>query len=337
MPNIFETTDAASTTATAYTLQVGGILQGTLNTAGDRDFYRVNVTAGQTYTFALVGTGSSDVNDPLLTIYGSNGTTVLATSDDDLPNFNSVVTYTASITGSIYLATAAFDGASTGQYGLSVASGSRAIVDVQMGAGIIDAEDGYTRCSWATTTATSVTVSIGFRATNDGAEPNFSQFSSQQRTAVQAIASNYSDVCGLSFNFINSTGVTDSATILMANYNNADNSGGYAQYPGSTAFNATEGDVHINLWGGSSTVSVGAGSYSYYTLMHELGHAVGLSHPGLYNAGGGGSITYASNAQFTADTVQYSTMSYFDESNTTTSWSSSQPSPHFFKQLQTSD
>ena len=64
------------------------------------------------------------------------------------------------------------------------------------------------------------------------------------------------------------------------------------------------------------------GGYSYFAVAHEVGHAVGLAHPGDYNAGVGVSITYANNAQFTQDSQQYTIMSYFDESNTTISYGS---------------
>src|SRR5262249_17528625 len=47
------------------------------------------------------------------------------------------------------------------------------------------------------------------------------------------------------------------------------------------------------------------------TYIHEIGHAMGLSHPGTYDAGNGGSITYANNAEFTLDNRQYTIMSYF--------------------------
>ncbi|MDC7784345.1 M10 family metallopeptidase C-terminal domain-containing protein [Rhodoplanes sp. TEM] len=319
MPDIIETTDASAGTTTAYSLQIGQIAQGRLSAAGDHDWYRVTLTAGQIYTVALVGTGTSGVTDPYLQIYGTNGSTVVASDDDSLPNINSVVTFTASTSGTYYIDAGAYNNSGAGQYGVSITTGTRAIVDVPMGAGIIDAYGGSSEYAWSATPGTGATVTVGFRVTDDGLEPNFSQFSAQQRTALEAVLQLYRDVCGL--NLVNS-GQTDNATILLSNYNYNDNSGGYAQYPGSTAASSQAGNIHINIAGGNSTTSVPVGSYSFFTLMHEFGHAVGLTHPGLYNAAPGVSITYAANAEFTQDTHQYTVMSYFDESYTTGSYGS---------------
>ena len=46
------------------------------------------------------------------------------------------------------------------------------------------------------------------------------------------------------------------------------------------------------------------------TFIHEIGHALGLSHPGSYNAGDGS--TYATGAEYAQDTLQYTTMSYWN-------------------------
>lgn len=52
------------------------------------------------------------------------------------------------------------------------------------------------------------------------------------------------------------------------------------------------------------------GGYGFQTYLHEIGHTLGLSHPGTYNAGGG-EITYAGNAEYAQDNRQYTIMSYF--------------------------
>jgi len=288
MPDVIESIDAAGGASTTYTLAIGQTAQGSISTLGDHDWFRVDLVAGQTYTFALVGTGSSGVRDPLLSLRGPDGTTIVASNDDGLPNNNSVFTYTATVTGTYYIDVGAFNNGGAGQYGVSVAAGSRATVDAQMGAGIIDAytASGDFEFSWSATPGTGATVTVGFRLTNDGLEPNFSQFTPQQMAAVLAILQYYSDVCGLTFNVVNPGGYTDNATILLSNYSEDDSSGGYAQYPGSTAANDQAGNIHINAFE-NSTTSLPLGSYEFFTLMHEIGHAVGLSHPGLYNAGAG--------------------------------------------------
>lgn len=56
-------------------------------------------------------------------------------------------------------------------------------------------------------------------------------------------------------------------------------------------------------------------NYGRHTLTHEVGHALGLGHPGDYNAGTG-SPTYANSAVYYEDTRQYTLMSYWSEANT---------------------
>jgi serralysin len=49
------------------------------------------------------------------------------------------------------------------------------------------------------------------------------------------------------------------------------------------------------------------GSYTFASYLHEIGHAIGLRHPGAYNE----SADYATSAEFLQDTERYSIMSYF--------------------------
>ena len=60
----------------------------------------------------------------------------------------------------------------------------------------------------------------------------------------------------------------------------------------------------------------GPGSYSFQTYVHEIGHALGLGHPGPYNADPGNpdAVNY-NDAIFANDTWQMSIMSYFDQEN----------------------
>ena len=60
---------------------------------------------------------------------------------------------------------------------------------------------------------------------------------------------------------------------------------------------------------------MGFGGWGFTTYLHEIGHTLGLSHPGTYDAGNGGTITYANNAEYAQDSLRYTVMSYFDASD----------------------
>lgn len=323
MPNFIETVDAAGGATTTYTLGLGHTAQGVLSTGADHDWYRVNLVAGQQYTFAEVGTGTNNVRDTFLRLYDTNGTTVITSNDDGLPNLNSILTFTATTSGTYYLDAGSFANSSAGQYGVSFNTGNRASFDIEMGAGVIDSN-----LSWNTIPGTAATVTYAYRQTfansvdAEGFAAPFSQLSNAEIAAVEAALANYSEVANINFQRVNPTGYSDNATILISNYTSFnDGSGAYTYFPGSTSSTSDAGDVRLNTTS-VSTTSLPSGSYSNFAILHEIGHSVGLSHPGDYNAAAGVSITYANDAQFIQDSEQYTVLSYFEESNTGGSFNS---------------
>lgn len=88
----------------------------------------------------------------------------------------------------------------------------------------------------------------------------------------------------------------------------------WAYLPHGTNYGAQyqhiQGDVWINP-GPVSGVQLLDGFYGMQTLTHEIGHALGLSHPGDYDAGDGVPLSYEL-ADYYQDSRQYSVMSYWD-------------------------
>ena len=153
MADVIETTDAAGDTTTAYILGIGQTARGTISSTADHDWYKINLTAGQTYTFALVGTGASHLYDPNLRLFGTDGANLLASNDNGLPNNNSIITFTASTSGAYYLDAGYGSFGNTGQYGLSATIGTKANFDTDMGTGVID-----THATWRAVRGTGATV-----------------------------------------------------------------------------------------------------------------------------------------------------------------------------------
>lgn len=101
------------------------------------------------------------------------------------------------------------------------------------------------------------------------------------------------------------SGVTDGGGTYMSPYG----------FDYGDQFVMTDADIWLNAdWPINTPEGFAFGGYGFETATHEIGHALGLSHPGSYNEDGSGSIDYATNAEYHQDTRQYTVMSYFDES-----------------------
>ncbi len=98
---------------------VAGQVVGSLEIAGDRDWFRVDLEAGSAYDFGLEGSGSgTSLRDPYLYLYDSQGNLV-ASNDDGGDGLNSLLSYSAIRTQTYYLEAAAFGDAGSGDYALS--------------------------------------------------------------------------------------------------------------------------------------------------------------------------------------------------------------------------
>ncbi|MDO8297950.1 MAG: M10 family metallopeptidase C-terminal domain-containing protein [Caulobacter sp.] len=149
----------------------------------------------------------------------------------------------------------------------------------------------------------------------------FSRFNEAQINATLLALASWSDVANIVFVRIG-TGVTgeaaysNDATMLYGNYaTGSDGAAAFAYSTSSTASSSSGGDVWVNS-SLAYNANPAAGNYGQLVLIHESGHAIGFSHPGEYDAGNGGTITYAANAEYYEDSHQYTVMSYFTENKT---------------------
>jgi Ca2+-binding RTX toxin-like protein len=87
--------------------------------------------------------------------------------------------------------------------------------------------------------------------------------------------------------------------------------GAYASWSASGSF-FTSADVNISTaW--IATYEARIDGYAYQTYIHEIGHALGLGHPGPYD----GSADYATDAIYVEDSWQTTVMSYFSQTENT--------------------
>ena len=141
-------------------------------------------------------------------------------------------------------------------------------------------------------------------------QSDFSPLTEAQRIAVRDAFAIWGEVVGVTF----VEGTVNTADINIGNIDpDEDYYSAYANYPG---FTAKSGDIWIRSDVPTNMNEIGLSQPGFRTLMHEIGHALGLSHPGDYNAEEGVTLTYAQHAEYYQDSLEYTIMSYFASSST---------------------
>jgi serralysin len=130
----------------------------------------------------------------------------------------------------------------------------------------------------------------------------FAALNQAQRDAAKSALDAWAAVANITFVEVSDSG--SGGFIRIGTNDQRGVSSGYAYYPGSSG---ADGDIYLAN-DQATNLNPTPGNYGYLTILHEIGHAIGLKHPGNYNAGGGGSAgPFLPSAE---DSFQYSLMSY---------------------------
>ena len=290
--------DIAGDNTTTTSIAIGGSVRSSIEIAGDHDWIRVELVAGESYQFTLTGTGSGGLGDPFLHLRDAAGNAV-ASNDDGGSGLNSLLNFTATSSGTYYLDAHAYAN-ETGTYELTAAEVAPPPPEV-----VTDSIDWGTQVSGSAFTVYFATAGQRF----DG-ETAAENWTAAEKAAAMAAFGVYADVADITFT---ETSSKATATFVLVKATMDPDTLGYFNPPGETnagigVFNHTS-----STWTNQSLLP---GGYAFVTLVHEFGHGLGMAHP--HDDGGTSTVMSGVTAPFESygnaglNQGIFTTMSYND-------------------------
>ncbi len=172
---------------------------------------------------------------------------------------------------------------------VAAGSGSTTVTDETA---LLHYMDGGTNFRWnaLSSLGTSVVVTYSFNKGEGADNPynasSFSAYTEAQRTNFRAAANEFMAVSGVILLEVSSGGMID---VYRAH---GTGTGGYADIPWVSNYWMPDVDVVVDMNG-----NYDVGGYGYHTILHEIGHGVGLAHTH------DGAYTLAANLDSTKNTV----------------------------------
>lgn len=278
--------------STTYSVSIGGAQTGIVNTSGDKDWYRIDLQAEQSYVFELRADGASPLPDAYLELRDSGGNRI-AIDDDSGAGHDSLLRFTPIESGVYYLNARAFE-TETGGYRISAALGA--------------AQDPLKTIDYGfevPTSAINVYFASGGQTFAD--ETTSRNWSDPEILGAMRAFALFSAITPLTFTRVESAA---SADFIMMLVDLPDLLGQFLTIDGKGYGMFTPGAP------GWSPVGMQPGGNGLATLIHEIGHGLGLAHP--HDEGGGSEIMqgvtseFGSRGTFEMNQGVYTMMSYND-------------------------
>ena len=269
--------DAGAGTQTRYGISLGDSFQGTLASAEDTDWVKVELDAGTIYDIS-----QTDGNDVRLSVLDAGGNQII---NGDLRLAGAKIIFNPDESGVYYIGIHIRDDETAGDYAISLTENTIPVGTYDDIAAYMT--DGNTGFSDYLENGGVLTADI--TALNEDG----------QRLARFALDA-WTSVTGITFNLVDD----DDAHITFAD----DFEGAF------TSFTRVENNLisaRVNVseqW--LITYGTSIDSYSLQTYIHEIGHALGLGHPGHYTSGD--DSNFGVTIEYLIDSYQATVMSYID-------------------------
>ena len=270
--------DASADTQTQYIISLGDVFQGTLDPANDKDWIRVELDADIIYDITLSG-----VEPAQLQLSDSAGYSIV--TGGEFPSGAKLI-FSPPVSGTYYIHVGSYDDGFTGDYELTLAENTIPLGTYDEIAEFLT--DGFREWQGGSRFSFGDIVTANIRElTQDGQQ--------LARWAFEA----WTNVTGIEFRFVDE----DDADITF-------DDDVYTGEGGTSITTIVNGTIksHVNVHT-SNLLNHGVtiDSLSFTTYLHEIGHALGLGHPGPYDLA---PFYYGYHNIFLIDSMQATLMSY---------------------------